>query len=42
MPAPEVRFARDGAWGMITLDRPKALNALTLDMVIRMRAQLAQ
>ncbi|MEL6789622.1 MAG: enoyl-CoA hydratase/isomerase family protein [Pseudomonadota bacterium] len=42
MPDPEVRFARDGAWGMITLDRPKALNALTLDMVIRMRAQLAQ
>lgn len=37
---PEVLFAQDGALGRITLNRPKALNALTLNMVRLMDAQL--
>lgn len=36
----EVLFAQDGALGRITLNRPKALNALTLNMVRLMDARL--
>ena len=39
---PEILFENRGAVGLITLNRPKALNALTLAMVTAMRAQLAQ
>jgi len=35
-----VHFAKEGAWGVITLDRPKALNSLTLDMCLSMQGQL--
>lgn len=37
---PHVRFERRGALGAIVLDRPKAINALTLDMVRAMSTQL--
>jgi len=37
---PEVLFSRDGVAGVITLNRPKALNALTLNMVRLMHPQL--
>ncbi len=36
----EVLFERRGAAGLITLNRPKALNALTHGMVVAMKAQL--
>ncbi len=36
----EVLFERRGAVGLITLNRPKALNALTRDMGLAMKAQL--
>lgn len=36
----EVLFARDGVAGIITLNRPKALNALTLGMVRAIHPQL--
>ncbi|MGN6517706.1 MAG: enoyl-CoA hydratase/isomerase family protein [Rhizomicrobium sp.] len=36
----EVLFERRGALGLITLNRPKALNALTHDMCVKMKAQL--
>lgn len=36
----EVLFVRDGAAGIITLNRPKALNALTLGMVRAIHPQL--
>ncbi|HTW35696.1 MAG TPA: enoyl-CoA hydratase/isomerase family protein [Rhizomicrobium sp.] len=36
----EVLFERRGSVGLITLNRPKALNALTHDMCLRMKAQL--
>ncbi|MGB3810010.1 MAG: enoyl-CoA hydratase/isomerase family protein [Parvibaculum sp.] len=36
----EVLFARDGVAGIITLNRPKALNALTLGMVRAIHSQL--
>jgi enoyl-CoA hydratase len=37
---PEILFERRGAAGVITLNRPKALNAVTHDMVRALRAQL--
>jgi enoyl-CoA hydratase len=37
----EVLFERRGRAGIITLNRPKALNALTLDMVRRIHPQLS-
>lgn len=37
---PEILFERRGAAGLITLNRPKALNALTHAMCLAMRAQL--
>jgi enoyl-CoA hydratase len=36
----DVLFEQRGAVGVITLNRPKALNALTQDMCLRMKAQL--
>jgi enoyl-CoA hydratase len=36
----EVLFEKRGAVGLITLNRPKALNALTQDMAVAMKAQL--
>jgi enoyl-CoA hydratase/carnithine racemase len=36
----EILFDRQGAAGVVTLNRPAALNAVTLDMVLRLRAQL--
>ncbi len=36
----EILFERRGALGLITLNRPKALNALTHDMCLKMKAQL--
>jgi enoyl-CoA hydratase len=38
----DVLFERRGAIGLITLNRPKALNALTGDMCLAMKAQLAE
>jgi enoyl-CoA hydratase len=38
----EVLFERRGALGLITLNRPKALNALTHEMCVAMKAQLDQ
>jgi enoyl-CoA hydratase len=37
---PEVLFERRGAAGLITLNRPQALNAVTLEMVRALRRQL--
>jgi len=37
---PEVLFETRGALGLITLNRPKALNALTLNMCLAIKAQL--
>jgi enoyl-CoA hydratase/carnithine racemase len=43
-PTPDLRlhilFDRIGEWGVVTLNRPEALNALTWDMATAMRAQL--
>jgi enoyl-CoA hydratase len=36
----EILFARRGAAGVVTLNRPKALNAVTHGMVLALRAQL--
>ena len=36
----EILFERRGAAGIITLNRPKALNAVTHAMVVALRAQL--
>jgi enoyl-CoA hydratase/carnithine racemase len=36
----DILFSRIGPWGVVTLNRPQALNALTWDMVKRFRAQL--
>jgi enoyl-CoA hydratase len=37
---PDILFERRGAAGIVTLNRPAALNAVTLGMVRRLRAQL--
>lgn len=37
---PEILFTQEGALGHILLNRPKALNALTLDMALAMTKQL--
>jgi enoyl-CoA hydratase len=37
----EIRFAREGGVGIVTLSRPKALNALTLGMIRAMAPRLA-
>jgi enoyl-CoA hydratase len=42
MTEPEILFETRGAAGLITLNRPKALNALNLIMVSAMRRQLEQ
>ncbi|HWD48885.1 MAG TPA: enoyl-CoA hydratase/isomerase family protein [Rhizomicrobium sp.] len=39
-PEAEILFERRGALGLITLNRPKALNALTRDMCVSMKQQL--
>ncbi len=39
---PEILFERRGAAGLVTLNRPKALNALTHAMALSLRAQLAR
>lgn len=36
----DILFSRTGDWGVVTLNREKALNALTWEMVKAMRAQL--
>ena len=36
----DIEFSRINEWGVVTLNRPDALNALTFDMVKRFRAQL--
>lgn len=38
----EILFERRGAAGFVTLNRPKALNAVTQPMVLALRAQLAR
>lgn len=39
---PEIVFARNGAAGLVTLNRPAALNAVTLGMVRALTAQLQE
>jgi enoyl-CoA hydratase/carnithine racemase len=36
----DILFSRAGEWGVVTLNRPEALNALTWDMARAMRGQL--
>lgn len=38
----EVLFAREGGLGLVTLNRPRAINALTHGMVLAMTGQLSQ
>lgn len=38
---PDIRFTRRGVAGIVTLNRPQALNALTHDMVLRLAARLS-
>lgn len=37
----EVLFNQEGSFGVITLNRPKALNALTLNMILTLQRQLS-
>ncbi|HAT8971753.1 TPA: enoyl-CoA hydratase/isomerase family protein, partial [Legionella pneumophila subsp. pneumophila] len=37
----EVLFSQEGQLGFITLNRPKALNALTLTMIMALQKQLS-
>src|SRR3954451_18453243 len=39
---PEILFARKGAAGVVTLNRPQALNAVTLGMVRALTKQLQE
>lgn len=39
-PSPHVGYGRRGRVGLVVLDRPKAINSLTLDMVTSLHAQL--
>jgi enoyl-CoA hydratase len=39
-PSPDILFMRHGVAGIVTLDRPRALNSLTHEMVLRLAAQL--
>jgi enoyl-CoA hydratase len=41
-PTQDIRFERCGTAGIVTLDRPRALNAITHDMVVLLSAQLRQ
>lgn len=38
----DIHFSKRGGFGHVLLNRPKALNALTLDMAIALRAQLGR
>ena len=38
----EILFAREGALGLVTLNRPKALNALTHEMCLALDAKLKE
>ena len=40
MAEPEILFERRGGLGLVTLNRPKAMNALTHDMALALEAQL--
>ncbi|GMA41369.1 enoyl-CoA hydratase/isomerase family protein [Mobilicoccus caccae] len=40
-PFEQVRFERRGALGLVVLDRPKAINSLTIDMIRAMHEQLS-
>jgi enoyl-CoA hydratase len=40
MSEPEIIFEQRGAIGLVTLNRPKALNALTHEMCLKLKAQL--
>ena len=40
MSAPEILFEQRGCLGLITLNRPEALNALTYGMVLALSEQL--
>lgn len=42
MSEPEILFENRGAVGLITLNRPKALNALTRGMVVAMKARMEE
>ena len=36
----DIRFSIHGRAGLVLIDRPKALNALSYDMAVALRAQL--
>ncbi|NVK19962.1 MAG: enoyl-CoA hydratase/isomerase family protein [Methylocystaceae bacterium] len=38
----DIQFSEVGGWGVVNLNRPKALNALTLDMVLAFHDQLQE
>ncbi|WP_116112123.1 enoyl-CoA hydratase/isomerase family protein [Austwickia chelonae] len=41
LPSPHMAYGRQGHLGLVVLDRPRAINSLTLDMVRSMQAQLS-